>query len=153
MSLRENILSFNILYWKENTIKCPFYPSLIKRCQVTLWLNTITIFRVFKPKYLFLFHSVCQLGALVFVAPVKDPLSYHLEQHWQKPDNGGWMNTGPPSLHLKTAHVSFAQLPLVRESSTVMSNFKNKDIQSAPTSRLRTGTICWPALMSAISLF
>ena len=52
------------------------------------------------------------------------------------------MNTGSPSLHLKTAHVSFAQLSLVRESSIVMSNFKeNKDIQSVPTSTLKTGTI------------
>lgn len=64
------------------------------------------------------------------------------------------MNTGSPSLHLKTAHVSFAQLSLVRESSIVMSNFKeNKDIQSVPTSTLKTGTIFWPALMSAITLF
>lgn len=64
------------------------------------------------------------------------------------------MKTGSPSLHLKTAHVSFAQLSLVRESSIVMSNFKeNKDIQSVPTSTLETGTICWPALMSAITLF
>lgn len=153
MSLTENILSFNILYWKYNKMSFSLHPSLIKRCQVILWLNTIAIFRVLKHKYLFLVYSVCQLGALVFVAPIKDPLSYHLEHHWQQPDNGGWMNTGSPSLHLKTVYVSFAQLSLDRKSSIVMSNFKNKDIQSVPMSMLKAGTICWPALMSAITLF
>ena len=148
------VIQYSILKRKYNTMSFSLHPSLIKRCQVILWLNTITIFRVLKHKYLFLVCSVCQLGALVFVAPIKDPLSYHLEHHWQQPDNGGWMNTGSPSLHLKTAHVSFAQLSLVRESSIVMSNFKeNKDIQSVPTSTLKTGTIFWPALMSAITLF